>query len=104
MARTTKAQAKFIDPDGEEWDATSVPKVVQDALDDYEKTRRAAGRAAAKKKAARENAIALMDKHGVEKARVRDENDRWVWIYRTDKPELKSKKVVEPKHEENGKE
>lgn len=103
MAAKTK-QEKFTDDEGLEWDDANVPKPVKDAVEEYEKARRAAGRAAKKKAEAKDRARELMDKHNVDKAPYTDENGNKGWIYRFDKPELKSRRVVEPKRkrEENG--
>lgn len=90
-------QAKFTDDEGKEWDDANVPKVVKDAIEDYEKARRAASRAAKKKAETKSRARELMDKHNCDKAPYTDENGNKGWIYRFDKPELKSRKVVVPK-------
>lgn len=99
---TTKAQSKFTDDEGEEWDSVNVPKPVKEAVEEYAKARKAAGRAALKKKEAKNRARELMDKHEVDKVPYTDENGNKGWIYRFDNPDLKSRRVVEPKKPKAG--
>lgn len=90
------AQQKFTDEDGE-WDDAKVPKPVAEAVEAYGKARKAASKAARRKRETMNAARELMDKHDIDKAPFIDENGNRCWIYRFDKPELKSRRVVEPK-------
>lgn len=90
-------QTKFEDEEGLEWDNANIPKPVSEAVEAYQKARKAASKAAGKKRETMAAARELMDKHEVDKAPYTDENGNKGWIYRYDKPELKSRRVVEPK-------
>lgn len=82
-------QQEFVDPDGSEW-VEKPPKAVQAKVDIYIEALRAQNAAREETNTARDNAIAAMKEHGIERVKI-DEGGKWLIC--EDVPKLRTEKI-----------